>query len=48
MFSFALRRDILILLALKALLLTALYFLFFAHPSEPTPAMIGAHLTGMP
>ena len=48
MFSFALRREILALLAIKAVLLTALYFLFFSHPSEPTPAMVGTHLTGAP
>jgi hypothetical protein len=47
MFPFALRREILLLLAVKAALLTALYLLFFAHPTSPTPAAIGAHLTGI-
>jgi hypothetical protein len=48
MFPFALRRDILILLAVKAALLTALYFLFFSHPMEPSRAAISAHLMGTP
>ncbi len=34
MFPAALRREIIILLLVKAALLTALYVLFFSHPQE--------------
>ena len=46
MFSFQLRRDIILLILIKAMLLMSLYFLFFSHAQEPSPAMISSHLTG--
>lgn len=46
MFPLGLRREILAWLAVKAVLLTGLYLLFFAHPSEPTPPSIRSHLLG--
>jgi hypothetical protein len=49
MFPIALRREILILIAIKAALLTLLYFLFFspAHRIEPTPDTLRAHIVGL-
>jgi len=46
MFPRALRREILALLGLKAVLLTVLYLLFFSpsHRIEPTPAQMQSHL----
>jgi len=38
MFSHALRRDVIILLCLKAVALTLLYFLFFSAKPTVTPA----------
>jgi hypothetical protein len=48
MFPIVLRRDILILLAVKAALLTLLYFLFFspAHRIPVSPDGLRAHLVG--
>ncbi len=46
MFPKILRREILLLLAGKALILTILYLLFFssAHQSSPDTALLQAHL----
>jgi len=45
MFPRVLRLEIIALLAAKAALLAALYFLFFApHGPEPDPAALRAHL----
>ena len=48
MFPTVLRREIIILLAAKAALLTFLYFLFFApsHRSVVTPEKLRAHVMG--
>jgi hypothetical protein len=48
MFPFLLRRDIVILLAAKAALLTLLYFLFFSptHRLTVTPEVLRAHIMG--
>jgi len=48
MFPIGLRREILVLIAIKAALLTFLYFLFFspAHRTEPTPDSLRAHIVG--
>jgi len=48
MFSKTLRREILLLLALKGIFLTVLYFAFFspAHRTEMTPRYIQARLLG--
>ncbi|MDB5734955.1 MAG: hypothetical protein JWN16_1592 [Alphaproteobacteria bacterium] len=48
MFPSLLRREIIILLAAKAALLTLLYVLFFspAHRDPVTPERLRAHLTG--
>ena len=47
MFPKMLRREIVVLLCIKALVLTAIYFAFFAPmtPPEPDKAAIMAHLT---
>ena len=46
MFPRTLRREIIVLLAAKIMLLTALYWLFFspAHRIEPTPERMQSHL----
>ncbi len=46
MFPLVLRREIIFLLLAKAVLLTALYFLFFspARRIDPTPHRMQAHL----
>ncbi len=48
MFPNTLRREILLLIAVKAALLLALYFLFFspAHRPTLTPDRLSAHLLG--
>ena len=48
MFPILLRREIILMLALKAALLTLLYFLFFspAHRVTVTPERLRAHLVG--
>lgn len=46
MFPAALRRDILVLLAVKAVILTALYLLFFSPSHQPPPADALSHITG--
>jgi hypothetical protein len=48
MFSIVLRREIILLLAAKAGLLTLLYFLFFApsHRAAITPDTLRAHVLG--
>ena len=48
MFPIVLRREIIILLAAKAGLLTLLYFLFFApsHQAAVTPDVLRAHVMG--
>jgi hypothetical protein len=46
MFPVILRREIIILLVIKAALLTALYVLFFspAHRVEPTTQILQSHI----
>ena len=46
MFPKALRREIVVLLAAKIMLLAALYWLFFSpsHRIEPTPERMQSHL----
>ena len=48
MFPIVLRREVIILLAVKAALLTLLYFLFFspAHRIEPSPEDLRTHIMG--
>ena len=46
MFSNVLRREIVIALALKAGLLTILYFLFFSPAHRPPQTDMRAHLLG--
>lgn len=48
MFPIVLRREVIILLAVKAALLTLLYFLFFshAHRIEPSPEDLRVHIMG--
>ena len=46
MFPQGLRREILILLAVKAALLTLLYVLFFSPAHRPAPASLQSHLLG--
>jgi len=45
MFSRAIRRDVILLLGLKAAALTLLYFLFFSHDPVVTPATVQQQLT---
>ena len=45
MFSRAIRRDVIMLLCLKAVVLTVLYFLFFSHKPAVTPAAVQRQLT---
>lgn len=48
MFSKTLRREILLLLVLKGLFLTGLYFAFFSpvHRTEVTPQLLQARILG--
>ena len=46
MFPIVLRREIIILLAAKAALLTLLYFVFFSHRPAVTPDVLRAHVMG--
>jgi hypothetical protein len=48
MFPGALRREIVILLSLKAVALVVLYLLFFApaHQFKPTAGQLGSHILG--
>jgi hypothetical protein len=45
MFSRALRRDVIIMLCLKAAALTLLYFLFFSDKPTVTPAAVQQQLS---
>ena len=45
MFSRAIRRDVIMLLCLKAVVLTVLYVLFFSHKPAVTPAAVQQQLT---
>ena len=45
MFSRAIKREVIILLALKALALTLLYVLFFSHQPIVTPAAVQQQLS---
>ena len=44
MFSRAIRRDIILMLCLKAAALTLLYFLFFSHKPAVSPAAVQQQL----
>ena len=48
MFPIILRREVVILLAVKTVLLTLLYVLFFspAHRTEASPESLRAHIIG--
>jgi hypothetical protein len=48
MFPGALRRDILILISIKAIVLIALYLLFFspAHQFKPSTFQLASHIFG--
>lgn len=48
MFPIILRREVIILLAVKAVLLALIYFLFFspAHRVDVTPGQLREHLVG--
>ncbi|HEY0265498.1 MAG TPA: hypothetical protein VGC16_02025 [Rhizomicrobium sp.] len=46
MFPIALRRHIILLLAAKAVLLVALYMLFFSPAHRPAPSLIQSHILG--
>ncbi len=48
MFPKAIRRDVIVLLCLKAAALTLIYFLFIAPATRPEPKAdaVAAHLTG--
>lgn len=48
MFPKAIRRDVIVLLCLKAAALTLIYFLFIAPAMkpEPQPGAVAAHLIG--
>jgi hypothetical protein len=45
MFSRAIRRDVILLLCLKAFVLAVLFVLFFRHPAAVTPAAVRQQLT---
>jgi hypothetical protein len=45
MFPHGLRREVILLLCLKAAALTLLYFLFFSHKPAVTPAAVQQQLT---
>ena len=45
MFSRAIRRDVIMLLCLKAVVLTVLYVLFFSHKPVVDPASVQRQLT---
>jgi hypothetical protein len=48
MLPIVLRRDILIALALKAVLLAVLYFLFFSPSHRPPSLAMRQHILGQP